>query len=387
MFNSSLNEKDIQVSGRGSHARPFPLMICSFFMIAISLLVPATEARCQDTLCIHFNSQEKNMHMSLESGYSINGRLPLTICDIRPGETWELVVNGRGMERRRGFFEIGSDGNPSVRGNRLSAMMRNAVMPGWGSMWAGRKRRGLMDLSSLIAVGTYYTLEEVEYRDMKSRYEDLEARLAAAETTDERSLIQEAAHTASRALNVQNEHRKRVLILAAAMYGYQLIDPLLSGSPPRWKVEAGGSIVQLGSGRERRAKAFLQSLIWPGKGQLYQGKKSRGFIFSAASAAAAFYTLDRMNSYDEHVFLYEVEIEKWQNAVSLEKKDYYRDRASLLWDSTEDARRERNTALYILAGIWTINLVDTFFPLTDNVPLEDFSIAIDPNGMALVLRF
>jgi len=317
----------------------------------------------------------------------MNGVIPLTMCDLRPGESWKLTVNGKGLETRRGYFQLDDSGIPGIRGNRMSTVLRNSVLPGWGSMKAGRKTSGLTDLGLAGLFGCYFMIEEFEYRDMKEEYDELGERLENAVSFDERERLTDAMHSASKALNAQNTHRKRALYATAAVYGYQLLDPILCGSPPWWDSDAGGSIVRLDLPERSKAKALFYSALWPGRGQLYQGKITRGILFPLMSAAAGVYALDRMNSVDEYSVLYEVEIEKWQSAVSLEDRTYHGDRASSIWEDLEETRQERNTAFIVFAGIWGLNILDTFFEHEEYVPSPGFTMDFTPAGMTFVMKF
>lgn len=359
-------------------------------LAAACLLVLHAEpalAQVEDSLCIFFDSPERGLHLELDRGHLINGMMPLTICDLRPGERCRLEVGGGRFERRAGYLDISRSGDPSIKGNRISAFLRNSVLPGWGTVKTGRRWTGFSDVLNLGAYLYYLLMEETEYRDMKELHDDLIERLAATSDNEERAALAEEAHFSSRAVNVQNTHRKRILYAAGAIYGYQLIDPYISGRPPGWKREAGGSILEVHGSHTGRVKAFIHSALWPGRGQFYQGKNARGVIYSALAAAAGLYALDRHNAYDEYGFVYEVEIDRFNDAASEEDRVYHRDRAQAFWNELEEARKDRNTAYIILAGLWGISLIDTFFPSDEPASSFDLSLEISPDGGALVYRF
>ncbi|MCI0482564.1 MAG: DUF5683 domain-containing protein [Candidatus Dadabacteria bacterium] len=362
------------------------IFLAAFGSVVASAFIPAVSFG-QDSLCVHFAGERGGLHIDLGGEYSMNGVIPLTMCDLRPGESWNLTVNGKGLETRRGYFQLDAAGVPGIRGNRLSTVLRNSMIPGWGSIKAGRRTSGLTDLGLAALFGWYFMIEEFEYRDMKEEYDELGERLENAVSLDERERLTDAMHSASKALNAQNTHRKRALYATAAVYGYQLLDPILCGSPPGWDSDAGGSIIRLDLPERSKAKALFYSAVWPGRGQLYQGKITRGILFPLLSAAAGVYALDRMNSVDEYSVLYEVEIEKWQSAVSLEDRTYHGDRASSIWEDLEETRQERNTAFILFAGIWGLNVLDTFFEHEEYVPSPGFTMDFTPAGMTFVMKF
>ena len=97
--------------------------------------------------------------------------------------------------------------------------------------------------------------------------------------------------------------------------------------------------------------------------------------------------MDRWNSFDENVLLYDIEIEKYKLSTSLNERMYHRDRAASLWDNVDNARRERNTAYIILAGLWGLNMLDTFFDANEVIPSMDLSFELGPSHGAFVLKF
>lgn len=359
-------------------------MLCLILVAAIS-----PSMLCgQDSLCVHFNSLRSGVHLELAVDYSINGVLPMTVCDLRPGDSWKLLLGGRGLESRTGYLDVDDAGHVSIRGSRSSTAFRNLLVPGWGNIRSGRKLSGWADMGTSVCAGYYYLVEELEYQDMKSRFDVLSRELEEAGTYDERARITEALHASSRAVNVQNTHRKRALILVSAIYGAQmLLDPILMGNTPSWNLDAGGTILTADTSPRSRTKAFIYSSIWPGRGQFYQGKSTRGITFSGLFLAAGLYSMDRINSYEEFASLYETEVDRYNNAVSPLDRDYFKDSASRLWEDVEEVKKERDTALLLLGGIWGLNLIDTFFPLDKYIPSSTASLEIDPGGMALVVKF
>jgi hypothetical protein len=239
------------------------LVLILFAVISPSMLFG------QDSLCVHLNSLHRGVHLELVDDYSINGVLPLTICDLRPGDSWRLSLGGLGLENRTGSLCVDRTGQVSIRSSRTSTFIRNLLLPGWGNIRSGRKGSGWTGMGTTICAAYYYLAEEAEYRDMKDRFDILNREYEEADTYDERTRINEELYSSSRAVNVQNRHRKRSLFLVSAVYGAQLLlDPILLGSPS-CELDAGGTILTVDTSPRSRAKAFIYSTIWPGKGQFY----------------------------------------------------------------------------------------------------------------------
>ena len=375
---------------RGCYARSRTLLSVVLIFIALLMFIGVpfqVYAQSADSLCIHFSSREKNVHLKLQKGFSINGVLPMTICDISPGERWEITVDGPGLERRKGYFSLDDRGNPRIDGGRLGTILKNAVLPGWGAVSSSRTVSGWTDFSVIAFSLGYFLKENNEYDDLYDSYDSLKESYESALTYEDRVRLGNDLNNLSMELNVQNNHRKRILLLTAVMYGYQLLDPLLFNRPPGYGSEAGGSILEINSASSGKAKAFFHSLVCPGRGQFYQGKKGRGFIYAGLTAAAGFYALDRLNDFDEKSMYYDLYVAEYNSAVSLEDRSFYKSKVEKSWSDLEDAKQDRNNSYILLASMWGLNLIDTLFETDEKDYSSDLGLELGPSGAALVLRF
>lgn len=357
--------------------------------IIAAVAVPARPAFADDvdSFCIHFAGTEKNVHLQLKREYSINGVLPFTICDLEYKKPYRATIEGYGFERRIGTFSIDGAGRPRFGGIRIRTALRNALVPGWGSAYADHSAVGFTDGLSLAA--SLYILydEDQEYRHLEDRLEVLDGLLREAETLEDRRRIQEAAHVASRDVNAQNQHRKRLICLSAYLYGFQLLEPWIACGPPRMRSDAEGSVVEVVPARATRPKAFIHSLIHPGRGQFYQGKTTRGVLLSSMSVVSGLLALDFHNRYNQETIRYDVAVDRFLAASTIEDKIRYRDEASAIWDSARKERRRRDAACIALAGLWGLSLLDTLFP-AELPPVPDrYALDISGSGCALVVRF
>ena len=340
----------------------------------------------RDSLCIHFYGDSRDILVELRRGVVMSGTVPMTLCNLEPGLTYDLTVRGRGLEIRQGCLSLDIDGVPSVRGNRLGTFTRN-IIPGWGSIHVGREYSGWSDLISITLMGMVTVREQKEYQHIENRYNILLALLEASDNVEDRQKIRIDVHKASRDLNVQNSHRKRCLGYTAYMYAFQLIDPWIVGNPPKTRVTAGGSIVEISGTGSSIAKAAPLSLFRPGRGQFYQGKRSRGVFFSLASTAGVIVSLDYLNRYEEAVNAYEINMEYFKEAETIEEKKYFRARSAEYWADVDKIRRWRNISYGVLAGIWAAGVIDTFIPGGEDAPPSNLSFDMGPTHASIVYRF
>ncbi len=340
-----------------------------------------------DSECIHFAGGAGGESIELSNRYTLGGILPLTLCELEPETNYRILVKGSGFERQVGMFSIDGSGVPVVRGIRLSALVRNIVLPGWGSVYSGRSEAGAVDAFGIA--GSLFVLgqEELEYRDLRNRLDGLEGRISDANSYADRAGFQAAAHEASREVNIQNRYRERLLILSGALYTWQVLEPFLLANPPRTRTGTKTGEITVEGVKGSRAKALLFSLVKPGSGQLYQGKTKRGQFFSIATLAGGLIALDCQNKYDCAVDDYELNVERFNASDLISEKERLRSEASRLWSGVERERDRRNVSLAVLAGLWAWNLVDASFPAPSEASEPRYSFDLDAQRASIAFRF
>jgi hypothetical protein len=348
----------------------------------------AVFAESADSMCVRISGTVEGEHISLSRRYSLGGMLPVTVCSLEPTARYRLTLDGEGLERRIGGFSIGVSGHTAVHGIRFSAVSRNAVLPGWGSAYAGRAAAALVDDIAITAALAILYQEQMEYRHLRNRLEADESHLGETMPYEERERFQAAAHAASRELNVQNEYRRRLAVLAGALYAWQVLEPFIADNPPASAAGAGAGEITLRGSRESRAKAFFYSLVRPGRGQMYQGKTARGFVYSIAALAGGLAALNYQNEYDVAVNDYEVCVERFDATDVVPEKERLLSEASLLWSNVERQRDRRNASLVVLAAMWGWNVIDTFFDGGASASgAQRLSLGLDARGASVALRF
>jgi len=129
-----------------------------------------------------------------------------------------------------------------------------------------------------------------------------------------------------------------------------------------------------------RFKAAWRSMIIPGWGQMYSGRKGKGIFFTVLAAGAAGYYFitdddfsEKLNDYNQINFRYN------SAETEAEKASLY----SLLGSAKQkayDAENKRVIALGGMIGIWGLNLIDAlfFFPREKgNVAVNSLTIKPD----------
>lgn len=338
-----------------------------------------------DSSCVRVSASEPGLFLTLSRGPMLTGALPVSFCGLEREAGYRLTLDGEGFERRIGSFSI-VDGTPRVKGVRAGIAGRNLLLPGWGSARAGRAPAAATDDLSIAASLAWLLYENHEYEYMRDIYDDIEERYENAGTWEEKARLQSSLHEASSEVNVQSDQCTRILILAGALYAWQVIEPLFVDNPPKATAGAGGALA-FGAAHESRAKAFVYSMIRPGRGQFYQGKEIRGAFFSLSTLAVGLVALEYQTQYDYALSDYEICVERFNASSDVEEQLRLKSDAERYWDHLEHEKTRRNTALIVLAGLWGWNAIDTFFPVEHRAPSGAYSFEIDARGASVTMRF
>jgi len=168
------------------------LTLTSFAAIAESGSVPSSVG-ARDSLCVRMTGTLEGEHVTLAHRYELGGVLPATICDLEPRVRYRFTLDGGGLERRIGAFTMSGEGRAALHGVQFSAVARNIVLPGWGSVYARRAGAGLSDDISLGATLAVLYQEEMEYLHLRNRLAVQEERLGAAAAYEDRTRFQVAS--------------------------------------------------------------------------------------------------------------------------------------------------------------------------------------------------
>jgi len=367
--------------------RSIKIFLCSNFFIAFLLLFGTGAVNAADkSACIHFSSDSANVKLKLNQNSVVSCNLPFKYCGFKYDSEYNIVLWGKGYERREGRFIAGSDGKISIRGNKIETCLKNGILPGYGTYLREKEAASAIDFLSIA--GSFYKFyrETDKYNDLTDRLELIKSELSKAETINSKMDLQKEAHKASIDVNLQNKYRKKILLFSSALYAYQLFEPIFMNNPPEVYSESSGSIRFKAIDRSI-SKAFIYSLLRPGRGQFYQGKKKRGLFFSSMVILSGFITLDLNNQYNINVIDYNYCMDKFNSAFTEGDRNIYRANASLLWDKVEDSKEKRNLSIYILTGLWGWNVIDTIFPNKKLSSNNNYSINVTPLGCELAVNF
>ncbi|MCD6380419.1 hypothetical protein J7M07_08265, partial [bacterium] len=324
--------------------------------------------------------------LKLHKNSIVSCTLPFRFCDFEYGKKYDIVLWSDRYERREGRFAARSGDEISICGKKMETCLKNAILPGYGTYLRERKKAATIDL--LATAGSLYKLYEEmdEYNELKDRLNGINISLAQEEIRRNKISLQIEAHKASIDVNLQNHYRKKLMLFSAALYAYQLIEPIFMDNPPEINPGLQRNNIEFKAIDRSISKALFYSFLRPGRGQFYQGKEKRGVFFSSMVILSGFLSLDLNNQYNKNVNDYNFCMDKF-NSASIEDKKIYGAEASLLWEKVEDSRNKRNLSIYVLTGLWGWNVIDTLFPGDKSCSTKNYSLNVTPLGCKLAINF
>jgi hypothetical protein len=137
--------------------------------------------------------------------------------------------------------------------------------------------------------------------------------------------------------------------------------------------DGGGDPGRQGEEISSRNGALLGSLLWPGVGQVAQGRTGRGALWAGGAAALTFSAFFTQVSYNDAAKDYEGIVDRYNEAILTDPDaalGYY-NQLAYYHDRAEDRKPLRNIMATSLAVYWVANLVDVW--LFDGDTEEQYS--------------
>ena len=143
-----------------------------------------------------------------------------------------------------------------------------------------------------------------------------------------------------------------------------------------------------------RFKAALRSMVIPGWGQHYSGRKTKALAFAMFSAGSAVAVLIADRTFDDEYDIYQTRLREYDAATTDEEQTRLHPGLITAQNDAYDAENIRRITMGVAIGIWGLNLLDALvlFPNHQSgirvkgltlAPTADFQQV----GLSLVTRF
>ena len=121
------------------------------------------------------------------------------------------------------------------------------------------------------------------------------------------------------------------------------------------------SVLEFNMKKKPKLPALAASLILPGTGQLYQGYRKKGIVMFLGVAGLAYFAAQSEISFRADVDTFEADRAIYRAAGDLNEIEAARLNMETSFNAMKESERSRNTLWGLLAGAWTINILDVAF--------------------------
>lgn len=130
---------------------------------------------------------------------------------------------------------------------------------------------------------------------------------------------------------------------------------------------------------------IVYSVLFPGWGQMKEGRYTRGTILMGAEIIALAGVLASNIQYDRDVDQYESARAMFESATYIGDAEFYHERMVEKWDDADQVDRYRKTLLGVAVGVWSLGLIDMIWGgEPEEIPI---SMEIKENGFLLTKSF
>ena len=122
--------------------------------------------------------------------------------------------------------------------------------------------------------------------------------------------------------------------------------------------------ISVGLTKKTRLKAGLRSLVIPGWGQVYSGKKTKGFLLAGMVLGSAVGYLIADQDFDDKYDTYQARLQEYNEAATIDERQLLQPGLDHAHRRAYDAEDTKRVLAGLVIGIWGLNLLDAvlFFP-------------------------
>jgi hypothetical protein len=273
------------------------------------LLLGAASAQAEPSLTLW--THPLGARFVLAGPTTIRGESPLPLGSEHPGD-YRVRVSLAGHESSHGKlslrFQDGSLRLGKAGDFRRERVLSSLALPGLGQVREGRVIEGVFWGGAGLGAGIASLVLEAHYAEAHDAYAARETALAAAASALQAGSLSAAAyrtavHETFRAEALASRRlreRNYALGALAVVWGLNLADASWFHSSFDVK-EGSGGVLQVALAEKTRGRAVLRSIVYPGFGQYYEGRRLRGAVYTAGATAAAVAALVAHLEYKGHV--------------------------------------------------------------------------------------
>jgi hypothetical protein len=345
---------------RGAFAVPFLFV----------LLAPAP-ARAGSALTLW--TQPLGARFVLAGPTTVRGESPLPLGSEHQGDYrvraslagHETAYGKLSLRLQDGSLRLGKAGD-----FRRERVLSSLALPGLGQLREGRIVEGVFWVGTGLGAGITSLVLEARYAEAHDGYAARETALAGAASALRAGSLsagayRTAVHATYRAEALASRRlreRNYALGALAVVWGLNLADASFLHSSFDVK-EGSGGMLQVALAEKTRSRAVLRSIVCPGFGQYYEGRRLRGAVYTAGATAAAVAALVAHLEYKGHLDQVDALDREmaaltpggpaeadFSRVVAAERETAFR--------RSEDNRDRRDLAVFTTAAVYAASILD-----------------------------
>jgi hypothetical protein len=247
-----------------------------------------------------------------------------------------------------------SYGSPSFH----ETFMRSMLFPGYAQYRVGQHGKGVLFGVAGTAAVTVALWAQHEFWQADDEVAAAQLAVAASGDATERERLRQEVLDAQEDKTFAGNRRNLALGAAGAAWGVSVLDALAFG--PHFHVsQADEAALSIALKRKSRRDALLRSVLFPGLGQEYNGRRNKAVLVGFAGLGAGAWYLIAQNDYNGAVADFEKVRRRYEQSTSVDERTTLLDRQRVLFEEVDDQSRTRKIALGTLGGVWVLSLVDT----------------------------
>ena len=111
-----------------------------------------------------------------------------------------------------------------------------------------------------------------------------------------------------------------------------------------------------------RFKAGLRSFFFPGWGQYYSDRKIQSLVLGWMEITSVLFTVKKTSDYNRIVNDYKNLVDEYKStSMTFNKRQSLKDQIKTYEIKADDAYQKKQMWLYIMASVWTYNILDAVF--------------------------
>jgi len=325
------------------------------FIAACMVAVVAGPSAAQD--CVRLDTDPPRATLTLKLTSFESKVAPATYCSLQPGVTYRLTISNKNYETRTLKLVVLADGSARYKGVRTSHLLRSLILPGWGQASMGQVGRTIMTVTNLLATGVSTWRRYEDWNNEETNRDLYVHLLDIAQSPSVQQTLEERAELAARNADAYEE----AFLVSAAWTGWwylaNLFDTGYLASPPK-VMKGDDGVTTLRTPHRSKSRAVMQSVLWPGMGQLYKGKVTRGVLFQWGTIISGLIAIDKKLLYDLREIDYEMTLAAADTASDATEEALLLTLAEIKKSDVDKLENQFYIWAGTTVGLWLINIID-----------------------------